>query len=141
MNAPERFAGPDVSIVEQCVLERMHCAASVVVTRLSAPWASAAILADQLVYRLEAEVLADRLVGDTKTAHGALFFPASPWQFFKGKHSSSWWLGWLVRRRPVRNDEHPYTATVTFERYATYPYSRLHPHPDLGRAVLLEQFR
>lgn len=28
--------------------------------------------------------------------------PASRWQAFKERHAMSWWLGWYVRRRPVR---------------------------------------
>lgn len=28
--------------------------------------------------------------------------PRSRWQAYKQRHAGSWWLGWLVLRRPVR---------------------------------------
>lgn len=98
----------------------------------------------QLVYRLEDYVLAEKLVGDTKTVHclSAWEVPTSTWQYFKQRHAESWWLGWLVRRRPVVLDHELQERDheVTFERYATYPESILEL-PELGRPVIVEEFK
>lgn len=108
---------------------------------------------EAMLVEVESYVLRERLVGDTKRVRKVvpvetpMRFPASPWQFFKQRHQTSWWLGWLVRRRPVRTRLHSVTrsvtfeAEVTFERYATYPEATVYYPPDrLGKPVLVERF-
>lgn len=100
-------------------------------------------LGNKLLARMTSYVLAEQLVGDTKTIHctKGYEFPSSPWQFYKQRHASSWWLGWLVARRPVRTEKHYQDREheVRFERYATYPESTLRA-PELGRPVIMESY-
>lgn len=80
---------------------------------------------NDLLYRLEASVLAEKLPPEKveRSKVVTLDFPASSWQHFKQEHSESWWLGWLVRRRPIRYQALEQTATLTvdLERYRTFP--------------------
>lgn len=120
-------------------LEQRKVVSQLVVTREARLSVSPDDLTDQLALRLESYVLAEKLVGDTKTVTGHLSFPSSPWQFFKQRHAGAWWLRWLVRRRPVALDRHRYERDVIFEKYAQYPEATLHT-PELGRPVIIEQF-
>jgi hypothetical protein len=78
-----------------------------------------------LVYRLTADVLAEKLPPESfeRSSKYTWRFPSSPWQHFKQNHAESWWLGWLVRRRPVQLTNHVKTAilTVNLDRYRTFP--------------------
>lgn len=76
---------------------------------------------DRMAYELKTEVLAERLPPVEVTERTSLFFPSSSWQLFKEEHTESWWLGWLVRRRPVRRKARPVALTVGFDRYRTFP--------------------
>lgn len=82
-------------------------------------------LVTQLSVTLQAQRLADQTVTESKTV--TLAAPASTWQMFKSRHASSWWCGWLVRRRPVRtsNIEKTVTLTARWEGFATFPDSSL----------------
>lgn len=93
-----------------------------------------------LMFRLESEVLAERLVGGKYAGYGHRDFPTSPWQFFKQRHADSWWLRWLVVRRPVMTERHTIKAEVEVEAHRTYPESRI-AIPDMGRPVIVEQLR
>lgn len=93
-----------------------------------------------LMVRLESEVLAEKLVGGTYTGYGHKDFPSSPWQFFKQNHAESWWLRWLVVRRPVKTERHTIKSVVEVEAHRTYPSSRIQT-PDLGKPVIWEQLR
>lgn len=123
----------------QVALEQRKVGAALEVSRQASLSVRPDVLADRLLMQLESYVLAEKLVGDTKTVTGAIDFPSSPWQFYKQRHAESWWLRWLVNRRPVRTTAHRYERYVTFERYAHYPRSTLRV-PELGRAVIFEQF-
>lgn len=83
----------------------------------------------QLVYALRAKVLADQLPPERETAEKTFRFPvpASPWQQFKGLHAETWWLRWLVRRRPVRTVDHVFRGelVVDLTRHRTYPEARI----------------
>lgn len=72
--------------------------------------------------------------------------PASTWQYFKNQHATTWWLRWLVRRRPVRTvslkhlgkTSQPVTLAVTWEGYATFPNSNyVTPDARLGYPVYI----
>lgn len=120
-------------------LEQKKVAANLLVTREASLRVRPDDITDNLVVQLESYVLAEKLVGDTKEVSGAIPFPTSPWQFFKHRHAGSWWLRWLVERRPVRTENHRWETSVTFERYNHYPESTLRV-PELGRPVMFEQF-
>lgn len=78
---------------------------------------------------LTTQLLADRLPpNDVDRVVPAFFsFPASPFQHWKSKHEDSRWLGWFVRRWPVRTDEHRQDVrlVVHLERFRTYPEARI----------------
>lgn len=112
-----------------------------------------ATLVKEMVIELEAKVLSHQTVSDTKRVnHEVAFdhqhhFPASPWQFFKQRHADSWWLRWLVTRRPVQTTRHTVrthkiiTTEVRFERYDTYPQATVRlPEAEFGRPYVLERY-
>ncbi len=88
---------------------------------------------DAMVWALRGVVLGERLAEKevTVVTEGiAVFvFPTSPWQFFKQRHATSWWMRWLVRRRPVRLDHSRQKVQrakrVVLEQFATFPMSPL----------------
>lgn len=94
---------------------------------------------ERMVYKLEAEVLAEKLPPETinESRIAVWDFPRSSWQHFKLEHSESWWLGWLVRRRPVQCQVHDkqVTLTVNLERYRTFPQANVNYPPELGPYV------
>jgi hypothetical protein len=85
--------------------------------------------------RLKTFVLADRLPPldiDRKTK--AFFdFPSSPFQHWKSKHADTRWLGWLVRRWPVKTTEHvrEVRLIVHLSRYRTYPLAEVPVPQDM----------
>ena len=95
--------------------------------------------ADRMVYKLSADVLAEKLPPETinESRIAVWNFPRSSWQHFKLEHSESWWLGWLVRRRPVQYAVHDkqVTLTVNLERYRTFPQANIAYPPELGPYV------
>lgn len=98
---------------------------------------SADVLSDQLMHRFEALVLSDHIADDTYAATTWFKFPTTTWQMFKSRHASSWWLGWLVRRRPVQVTLDRRTVEVEVKRYLLYPEANL-VSPSLGRPVIYE---
>lgn len=97
-----------------------------------------AMMRDQLVYRLEAMVLSDTIARDTYTGRRVSRWPATTWQMFKHTNEGTWWLGWLVRRRPVRMAEDKHTVEVNVERCVLYPEANMVPE-SFGRPVIYEQ--
>ncbi len=96
-------------------------------------------LVDRMVQKLAAEVLGERLPPETiNESRIAIWdFPRSSWQHFKLEHSGSWWLGWLVRWRPVQYEAHDkqVTLTVNLERYRTFPQADISYPSELGPYV------
>lgn len=91
-----------------------------------------------LLHRLEAYALSEHLVTDRYVGERMFRTPATSWQMFKWEHAESWWLGWLVRRRPVRFSEQPHHVVVEVERKALYPQANI-AVPNLGRPVIIER--
>ena len=83
-------------------------------------------------------VLTEKLLSDSQDVSWDLSSPTTSWQFFKREHENSWWLGWLVRRRPVKVEWETHTEHFTFERYAMFPHSAI-SHPYMGEPVIFEQ--
>ena len=95
-------------------------------------------LAERFTAHLITYVLAEKLLSDTQDVMWHVRVPATSWQMFKQEHEFSWWLGWLVRRRPVKEKMLHHTDTFTFDRYALFPHSSL-SHPYLGEPYIFEQ--
>jgi hypothetical protein len=105
----------------------------------------------ELAHRLEAYVLAEKLVGDTykTTVEKTVAFdlpverPASWWQHFKLQHLPTISKRWPVRyHRDTIHVEKWLTLPVemTFERYATYPMADIAvPDDRFGAPVIFER--
>ena len=97
-----------------------------------------------LAYTLTAEVLAQKLADETvmDRQRMTVMYPDSPWQMFKNNHDVSWWLRWLVRRRPVRwhTQERAVTLHARWTGYAKFPQASIVVADDrLGRPVYFSQ--
>jgi hypothetical protein len=127
--------------VDQVTLDWIKVAAT---NRVSAEFAetlTADVIRDEvwrhLVYQLTAQVLTERLpsgdVRESKTFN--IDVPASPWQQYKRDHAASWWLRWLVRRRPPVQRRHSLTGELAVDvtRYWAYPEARV--ERQMGRSV------
>lgn len=121
------------------VLDTRKVGATLQVTQNATLHVSEDWILGSLVARLEGVVLSEKLVHDTSIKGvGYSEHPASPWQFFKQRHESSWWLGWLVERRPVRTERHRVEVKAEFTRWAHYPHAKVNI-PELGRPVIFEE--
>lgn len=92
------------------------------------------------VHRLEAYVLQEHLADDIYVDSTKYTTPATWWDHFKETFQTSWWLGWLVKRRPAKYDHHVVHCGVQVERYASYPEADV-AVPQLGRPVPFENVR
>lgn len=91
--------------------------------------------------KLTTDVLADKLppVEIDRKTKAFFWFPESPFQHWKSKHAHTSWLGWFVRRWPVRHAEHvrEVRLIVNLQRFRTYPEASIQVPPNdelLGRA-------
>lgn len=89
------------------------------------------------VHRIESFVLAEKLAEDAYSNFVTLMMPKTVWEHFKASHGASWWLGWLVRRRPVQYTKFTTELIVKVKRYASYPEADI-ALPGLGRPVRWE---
>ena len=85
----------------------------------------------------EKDLLSDHLASDYFIGYVSHDFPATTWQMFKRTHENSWWLGWLVRRRPVMYTTWTGHADVKVDRYLGYPDAVIN-NKRLGRAIVFE---
>lgn len=85
----------------------------------------------RLVHQLTARVLADQLPPEQATTTKVFTFeiPATWWQAFKADHADSWWLAWLVSRRPVRTRVYRREGRLDIElrRYWSWPKAKVLP--------------
>jgi hypothetical protein len=90
------------------------------------------------VMRLTAKVLTERLPDRHYAMATTVTFehPATTWQMFKSRHADSWWLRWLVDRRPVRmaTQSRQATAILDISDYLAYPH-QTRVIPEMGSAV------
>lgn len=84
----------------------------------------------------EKDLLADRVAEDSYTKTVAFIRPKTTWQMFKHTHAGSWWLAWLVSRRPVEYEQTSVDVTVEVKRYLTYPDMAIE---EYGRHFIYEQ--
>lgn len=96
---------------------------------------------DALIIELNAYVLGKRLPTKeiTKQETVIMDFPASPWQFFKDKHSNAWWLRWFVNRWPVLFNEfkEDVEMTAVWEQMEIYPENTI--NAQLGKPIRIIQ--
>lgn len=89
---------------------------------------------DRLFVRLKAYVLTHQLAEHSVSRQRTVSWPASPWQHWKHRHAGSWWLRWLVERRPVRLQYETVDFQEAWTELAAYPWQTyLPPFPELGR--------
>lgn len=102
------------------------------------------VVTRQLIARLSAEVLADKLVGDTIATTYSVRQPATWFDWLK---QDVWYtdldndriMRWVERKWPVKYKTVTYHVSVKFDRYALYPEARI-ALPELGRPVIFEQW-
>lgn len=86
----------------------------------------------------EKKIVSEHLADDFYYVDTIHSWPASPWQFFKERHRESWWLSWLVRRRPVEYQQTVETGQIQVQRYLGYPDAHI-PSSKLGRSIPIER--
>lgn len=100
------------------------------------------IMLRQMVYTLEVELLAEKLVSEDIAVETVLQEPLT----WRDRRKLDVWytnlpsdviMRWIERHWPVRYRERKVTVTVRFDRYAKYPASALRI-PELGTPVILE---
>lgn len=90
---------------------------------------------NQVRHLFETDILTEHLASDFYYGSADFKYPATTWQMYKMTHADSWWLGWLVRRRPVRWQEQYQTVKIKVDRYLKYPEATIefkqlgHPIP------------
>lgn len=91
----------------------------------------------ELYHSVEGFVLEEKLAKEVyrDTAYNQI--PTSSWQMFKDEHQDSWWLGWLVRRRPVLCREQRFDLEVRIDRRNRYPEANVTTTP-LGRPYIFD---
>lgn len=130
---------------EQVLLERVRVGARVsasnyVLANLRDVNAWQEHLADAVVHEFSSEVLAQRL--DTRTVDQRVEWevPASWWQMFKATYALSWWLAWLVDRRPVRYEVKHKFVSIKYGVDAIYPDARIRlPEETFGRPFVVNR--
>jgi hypothetical protein len=92
---------------------------------------------NHLTAEMRGYLVADHLADDVYTDAATVEYPRSTWQMFKHTHADSWWLRWLVRRRPVEMDAQTRMLRVEVGRYLAYPEAVVQV-PKFGRPVIHE---
>jgi hypothetical protein len=98
------------------------------------------VITDQMIFSLTAEMLAERIGGEQIRKHERVqhvFTPIDgPFQRWKDRHKTSWWLRWFVRWRPVCRLYEELITNVTLQvdvkDYATFPEHTVAYPPQLG---------
>lgn len=91
-------------------------------------------MTDMIVAKLKAFVLTHQLAEHSVSRQRTVSWPATPWQHFKHRHAASWWLRWLVARRPVRMQHERVDFQEAWTELAAYPWQTyLPPFPELGQ--------
>lgn len=128
----EAFSSP---MFKQRILDRRKVAAQHTIPAYVAQTAKfdiAMVVGDELLARIEAEVLAEHV--ESRTQYAKLFVPSSWWQRLKMDH----FPGWFVRKWPVKRT--PWQAKVQFKRFMHYPDAKIAlPEERFGRPIIYEE--
>lgn len=128
--------------MEQVAVERLRIGLDTYVSRNAVVHFEEDVLLNGFKAGLRSEVLAQELDSRQTSRTVAFEMPTSSWQMFKREHEGSWWLGWLVRRRPARTKTHTTTVTLEVDAFAIYPDARIAlPECDFGKPFLIHRPR
>lgn len=90
-------------------------------------------VSQELIYRLELDVLADKIADDKYKAQYAYEVYRSPWQHFKDLYMPQW----FKNRYPVQKNNIKDHVVVRFRRYAKYPKANIALQKDRRAFELL----
>lgn len=90
---------------------------------------------DDIVLKLRAEVLADKLPPDHVTESRTIKVPRSWWDHWKEEHQNSWWAGWFARWRGYRTHVIRLSVSVDLQRFWAYPQANIALPPRMGDPV------
>lgn len=115
--------------------------------RRVAPWEALDGLLEDAAVELSSKVLAEQIGGEriakSETVEHTFIVIDGSFQRWKERHKESWWLGWLVRRRPVRHIvrsvQQEVTLTVDVTDYATFPRANYREPPDVFGAPVFRR--
>lgn len=93
-----------------------------------------------IVHRFETDILTEHLASELYIGQTEFGYPRSTWQMFKTTHVESWWLGWLVRRRPVELHYEVKDVKIKVDRYLKYPEAKVE-FKDLGHPIPYETIK
>lgn len=91
--------------------------------------------ANQMVMRLQAEVLSHKVAESTYTM--SVPVPASPWQHWLHDHQGNAVVKLWIQRHPIRYDKR--SATVTLSKSHRFPNATIRYPESLGTVVVVEQ--
>ena len=123
--------------IQELVLDRLQVGMAQTFPRNVEVEVAADFLGRYFQANLRTEVLARTLDKRTHTKNVKHQEPASPWQMFKRKHAHSWWLRWLVERRPVEYSVWYESVTVEVEAKAIYPEASIKMPDYMGRQFII----
>lgn len=130
---PEVALSVQKTVIEQLRLGDMQTIADGVEVEIAQGY-----LANTFTAHLTTYVLVEKLLSEVQDVTWRVSQPTTSWQMFKQEHEKSWWLGWLVRRHPVKMKVLKHTETFSFDRYAMFPHASI-SRPDLGQPYIFEQ--
>lgn len=91
--------------------------------------------------KFQTHILGQDLPSHTVCKTSSMKFPTSPWQHFKQKHATSWWMRKFVSKWPVKLDTHNFSLTATWDQMVTYPWQKhvKYDRKQLGQPVRIIQ--
>jgi hypothetical protein len=140
VNEEEFEGGSGNAVWTEKILTRLPISTSFKVKRdtlISMEESPEDFIRNEVRVRIEQFVVAEKLAADRYHTMVGWKQPATTWDMYKHTHADSWWLGWLVRRRPARCKQYSQLATIEVERYAAYPDATVE-FPHLGKPVPIE---
>jgi hypothetical protein len=96
-------------------------------------------MSDTVVSHFRSEVLAHTFSTETAEKQVRFQVPASWWQAFKATYALTWWLSWLVDRRPVRYRTEAKTAHFRVATQAIFPDATVRYPKELGNPVVIRR--
>jgi hypothetical protein len=136
--------GGNLARVEQVTLEWVRYAQMQSLAYELTASVSEDFFLNTILVRMQARMLAQKALTRAVDVWVPFRYPSSPWQHYKRNHEASWWLGWLVRRRPVQEKTVQKVAHVEVDQAAVYPQQGLIDatlRDRLGSPLIIETIR